>query len=91
MSAFFNAEKYIDLPLKHLSSGQVQMVLLMNMFLEEKELLLLDEPFQYLDPHNHQRITDYLSHYLSKDITLVMITHDERDAARWTQHRKTLP
>ena len=89
--SFFNAEKYIDLPLKHLSSGQVQMVLLMNMFLEEKELLLLDEPFQYLDPHNHQRITDYLSHYLSKDITLVMITHDERDVARWTQHRKTLP
>jgi molybdate transport system ATP-binding protein len=64
---------------------------LMNMFLDEKELLLLDEPFQYVDPHNHQRITDYLSRYLSKDITLVMITHDERDVARWTQHRKTLP
>ena len=87
---FFDAEKYIDLPLKHLSSGQVQMVLLMNMFLEEKELLLLDEPFQYLDPHNHQRVTDYLSHYLSKDVTMVMITHDERDVERWTQHRKTL-
>lgn len=88
---FFNADKYIDLSLKQLSSGQVQMVLLMNMFLDEKELLLLDEPFQYLDPHNHQRITDYLSRYLSKDVTLVMITHDERDVAKWTQHRKTLP
>ena len=89
--SFFDAGKYIDLPMKYLSSGQVQMVLLMNMFLEEKELLLLDEPFQYLDPHNHQRITDYLSHYLSKDVTLVMITHDERDVAKWTQHRKILP
>lgn len=88
--AFFNAEKYIDLPMKTLSSGQLQMVLLINMFVDERELLLLDEPFQFLDPLNHARLTAYLNHYLAKDITLVLITHDEKDVAMWTQLRKEL-
>lgn len=87
---FFNAEPYIDLPIRLLSSGQIQMVLLLSAFLDRKELLLLDEPFQFLDPANHQRVTDYLNRFLDHDITLVLITHDERDVARWTQLRKQL-
>jgi molybdate transport system ATP-binding protein len=66
------------------------MVLLMNMFIDEKELLLLDEPFQFLDPHNHQRVTDYLNDYLAPGVTLILITHDEKDVAKWTQLRKVL-
>lgn len=84
---FFSAHPYIDLPISALSSGQLQMVMLINMFLDDRELLLLDEPFQFLDPHNHERVNDYLQHHLNKDITLVLITHDEEDVARWTQLR----
>ena len=87
---FFNAEGYIHSPLRFLSSGQLQLALLMNMFLDDKELLLLDEPFQFLDPHNHEKVTHYLNHYLDKDITLVLITHDEKDVVKWTQLRKRL-
>lgn len=86
----FSAEEYIDVPMAELSSGQLQMVLLMNMFLDDKELLLLDEPFQFLDPDNHDRITQYLNHYLNENVTLIMITHHEKDVARWTQLRKVL-
>ena len=85
---FFKAHDYIDQPMKILSSGQLQLVLLMNMFLDHRELLLLDEPFQFLDPANHKRLNSYLHSYLSNDITLVMITHDEQDVAQWTQFRK---
>jgi molybdate transport system ATP-binding protein len=87
---FFRADKYIDKPLRYLSSGQLQMVLLMNMFLDDKELLLLDEPFQFIDPKNHERVTEYLNEYLDENITLVLITHDERDVRQWTQLRKAL-
>jgi ABC-type molybdenum transport system ATPase subunit/photorepair protein PhrA len=59
-------------------------------WLDTKELLLLDEPFQFLDPGNHEKITDYLNEYLDKDVTLIMITHDEKDVQRWTQLRKRL-
>jgi molybdate transport system ATP-binding protein len=88
--SFFDAGEYIDLPLRILSSGQLQMVLLINMFLDRKELILLDEPFQFLDPINHDRVTDFLNYYLDKDVTLVLITHDEKDVTRWTQLRKVL-
>lgn len=88
--AFFDAKNYLDQPMHTLSSGQLQMVLLINMFVDERELLLLDEPFQFLDPNNHTRLTAYLTHYLSENITLVMITHDEKDAAMWTHLRKEL-
>ena len=85
---FFEADDYIDLPMKTLSSGLLQMVLLMNMFLDDRELLLLDEPFQFLDPKNHERVNQFLHHYLNANTTLVMITHDEKDVAQWTQLRK---
>jgi molybdate transport system ATP-binding protein len=88
--AFFKIAHYVDQPMKFLSSGQLQLLLLINMFLEHKELLLLDEPFQFLDPENHRRVTDYLNHYLRENITLVLITHDEKDVIRWTQNRKHL-
>lgn len=87
---FFSAQRYIDEPVRLLSSGQLQLVLLINMFMEDKELLLLDEPFQFLDPHNHERVTQYLNHYLDRDVTLVLITHDENDVKRWTQFRKQI-
>ena len=87
---FFKAEMFIDEPLRFLSSGQLQLVLLMNVFLDEKELLLLDEPFQFLDPKHHELVTNYLSHYLDENITLLLITHDEKDVVRWTQLRKHL-
>ncbi|HEX8040892.1 MAG TPA: ATP-binding cassette domain-containing protein, partial [Chryseosolibacter sp.] len=87
---FFNAHAFADTPLRNLSSGQLQLVLLMNVFLDDKELLLLDEPFQYLDPATHERVTRYLNRYLREDITLVLITHDENDVRTWTQLRKRL-
>lgn len=87
---FFSAGNWFDLPVKSLSSGQLQMVMLINMFVDERELLLLDEPFQFLDPENHERVTQYLTQYLDQAITLVLITHDEKDVSRWTQLRKNL-
>lgn len=89
--AFFDVASYIDLPLFTLSSGQLQLVLLINMFLDQRELLLLDEPFQFLDPVNHTRVNQYLHQYLHNETTLVLITHDEDDVAQWTALRKRLP
>ncbi len=87
---FFKAETFIDNPVRFLSSGQLQLLLLMKFFLHGKELLLLDEPFQFLDPSNREKVTRYLNNYLNKDTTLVLITHNENDVREWTQLRKSL-
>jgi len=88
--AFFNVQAYINRPINHLSSGQLQLVFLLNMFLDDKELLLLDEPFQFLDPESHERVTRYLNHHLTRNTTLVLITHNENDVIMWTQKRKQI-
>ncbi len=87
---YFQVKQFIYLPVRQLSSGQLQMMLLIICFLDDKELLLLDEPFQFLDPEQKDRVSTYLQHYISKDKTLVLITHYEEDVARWSARRKQL-
>ncbi|HEX8061364.1 MAG TPA: ATP-binding cassette domain-containing protein [Cyclobacteriaceae bacterium] len=82
---FFGAGKFIDQRIRELSSGQVQLTLLMSCFISSKELLLLDEPFQFLAPNVRDRVAEYLQQYLSGDTTLILITHYEEDLKRWTE------
>lgn len=79
----FNALRYIDKPLRMLSAGELQMVLIMKSFLLQKELLLLDEPFRFLDAVQKERVNQYLQTHLNTETTLVLITHDEQDMKRW--------
>lgn len=90
LAEFFDAHSWIGKPVRHLSSGQLQLLLLIRFFLDDKELLLLDEPFQFLDPHHHARVTEYLNQYLNPETTLVLITHNEGDVERWTNLRKRI-
>jgi len=87
---YFEASSFIDKPLKHLSSGQMQLTLLMACFMNSKELLLLDEPFQFLDPVTRDRVADYLQQFLSDDVTLILITHYEQDLQRWTEKTRRI-
>ncbi|WP_165823959.1 ATP-binding cassette domain-containing protein [Pseudochryseolinea flava] len=83
----FNAHTFIDLPVKDLSSGQLQLLLLMKSFIAPKDLLLLDEPFQFLDNESKTKLNSFLSSQLKAGVTMVMITHDIRDVEHWTQFR----
>jgi len=66
-----------------MSSGQVQLIFIMKSLLVSRELLLLDEPFRFLDPHQKDRLNKYLQLHLNTETTLVLITHDQRDIERW--------
>jgi molybdate transport system ATP-binding protein len=85
---YFKMTQFIDKPVKHFSSGQLQLMLMIGAFLEEKELLLLDEPFQFLDSTNKELMHNYLQLHLHKDTTLILITHYQTDITAWTQLTK---
>jgi molybdate transport system ATP-binding protein len=87
---FFQVESFIDHPVRWLSSGQLQMMLLIKSFMRTRELILLDEPFQFLDPASKHKVVQYLNQYLSSHTTLVLITHYEDDLVQWTQKRMNL-
>lgn len=87
---YFHLQALLSSTLRHLSNGQLQLILLVALFLSQKELLLLDEPFQFLDPGRKQLVCDYLETHMDESVTLVLITHYEHDVDRWTNHRMTL-
>jgi molybdate transport system ATP-binding protein len=80
---FFEADLFIDRPLRQLSSGELQLVFIIKSLLVPKELLLLDEPFRFLDLNKKEKLNQYLQLHLNNETTLVLITHDEQDIKRW--------
>ena len=87
---YFECATYIDKPVKNLSSGQLQMLMILISFMEEKELLLLDEPFQFLDIRQKELLSKYLQQHLHEKTTLILITHYEQDIENWTSLRKQI-
>ena len=84
----FAAQHFMDKPVRFLSSGELQLMAIMNCFLTEKELLLLDEPFQFLDPLQRCNLSRFLQSHLHPETTLVLITHYADDLAEWTNYTK---
>lgn len=63
-------------PLKRLSGGEVQRVLLASVLAQEPELLLLDEPTSALDLNHQVKFFRLLSRLASSGIGAAVVTHD---------------
>jgi len=67
-------------PVKKLSKGLAQRVLLARGLLHEPELLFLDEPTVGLDPHSARDIRDMIRGYNKKGMTIFLTTHYMEEA-----------
>jgi len=85
-----DADDFLSHPMRVLSSGQLQVILIMQCLLSECELLLLDEPFQFLDEARKAGLNKVLNTYLDSNKTLILITHYAADLAQWTSYTKQL-
>jgi molybdate transport system ATP-binding protein len=84
---FFDAYEVMNKQVRFLSSGELQLTMIMMCFLSNRELLLLDEPFQFLDDMQKERLTQYLLKHLKPETTLMLITHYEHDIRKWTEQK----
>ncbi|KNX41070.1 Aliphatic sulfonates import ATP-binding protein SsuB [Roseovarius tolerans] len=64
-----------------LSGGQKQRVALARTLMEDRHIILLDEPFSALDARTRTQMQDLAAEHL-KDRTVLMVTHDPAEAAR---------
>lgn len=87
---YFQLQSLLNKKMRHLSHGQLQLIMLVSFFLSQKELLLLDEPFQFLDAVAKDLVNNYLHSHLDENTTLILITHYEEDVREWTHHRLAL-
>ena len=70
-------EHCLDQQAKLLSGGELQKVALARILALEPEVLLLDEPFSYLDQNSAQALESFLLNYVyDTNRTLIFSTHD---------------
>ncbi|MDJ1130963.1 ATP-binding cassette domain-containing protein [Streptomyces iconiensis] len=72
-----------------LSSGQTQAMLLASALLRPRDLLLLDEPEQRLDPRARDRLAELISAEGERGTAVLFATH-HRELARTCAHRALL-
>ncbi|HLY07700.1 MAG TPA: ATP-binding cassette domain-containing protein [Planctomycetota bacterium] len=61
--------------MRELSKGMQQKIQLAAVLLTEPELMILDEPFEGLDPVNRVLITDLMKEFAAKGTTIVLSSH----------------
>lgn len=67
-------EDRLNLPLSKLSSGQREKVYLVRMLLEQKDVLIMDEPTNFLDANQVDWLASYLNSYPK---AFLVVSHDQ--------------
>ncbi len=67
---------YANKQIGELSGGQKQRVLLARSYLQDSEIIILDEPFGGIDIKTEKIILDLLKELRDKGKTVLVITHD---------------
>ncbi|UPK79592.1 ATP-binding cassette domain-containing protein [Proteus vulgaris] len=62
-----------------ISGGEQQRVALARALISQPKLLLLDEPFSSLDWETRYQLWDLIDSLKSKEITMIMVTHEPRE------------
>ncbi|NLB20884.1 MAG: ATP-binding cassette domain-containing protein [Clostridium sp.] len=71
----FGIEKYLDQKLETLSKGNQQKVQITQAYINEPDILILDEPFSGLDPVNSKIFQDALLSYIREDRIIIFSSH----------------
>lgn len=79
-------QKEKDFPIKTFSFGMKQKLAIAHAFLNEPELLILDEPFNGLDPNSTDHLNKILKDYVKKSGTIFISSHilsEVEDLSDW--------
>lgn len=71
----FALTSYRNRPVKELSKGMQQKAQVIATLVHEPELLIVDEPFNGLDPVNTRMVKDILVDLRENDVAIIMSTH----------------
>ena len=67
--------KYRDVTVSNLSFGQQKKLALLRVFLNNSDLIILDEPFVGLDDGAHKALTSFLNDELNNNKSLIFTSH----------------
>lgn len=81
----FGLQELADAPARRLSGGEQQRLALARAWIQHPQVLFLDEPTAPLDPAATRQIEELLEMLAREGTTLVLATHDVRQARRLAQ------
>lgn len=73
---------FADNPIRALSGGELQRVLLARAIIRNPELLILDEPNTYIDAYYQQQMYEKLKR-LNERCTIIVVSHDKETIERY--------
>ncbi len=73
----FILNDFLDIDIRLLSGGELQLVSLLRSSLVTPNILFYDEPTNNLDTKNVKLISNILNKYLKEGSTIIMVSHDE--------------
>jgi ABC-2 type transport system ATP-binding protein len=73
---FFRNDKDLAKPIRNFSSGMKRKAMLCAALIHSPEILILDEPFTYLDPASSSRLCDLITGYKLMGKTIIISSHD---------------
>ncbi len=86
-AAALGAEDLLPSLVSTLSYGQVRRLLLARTLVHQPDLLLLDEPFDGLDPETRHRLNEALEGARDRGVTVLLSTHYDHEIPPWFQRR----
>ena len=75
-----------DRPIRHLSTGEMRKVLLFDVMCHAPRLLILDEPFDGLDPPSRKQLRHAIETLLRREQQVIVVTHRVTDLPRGITH-----
>ena len=71
----FNLEKYKNVKVMYLSSGEIKKLELLRLILEQKKLWILDEPYNHLDGLSIEILNQTFIDHVNKDGIILFASH----------------
>ena len=68
-------KKYVDVTVSNLSFGQQKKLALLRVFLNNSDLIILDEPFVGLDDSANSELTSFLNNELENNKSVIFTSH----------------
>ena len=86
----FNLETLLDKPALAASTGEMSRVLVARELIRQPKMLILDEPFEGLDPSGRQDLMDMVDRLASSGLPTMLITHRPEEMLPATTHVLTI-
>ena len=85
-AARFGAETLLDRGCRQFSSGEMRRVHVLQAILRDPDLLILDEPFEGLDPNGRIALSNLARELVRSGISILLIANRMDDVSDWCTH-----